>query len=224
VGRRFRPGPDAPWLTVVGVVENMRRQGLESDPSPQIFEAIAQNPPRLATLLVRTAGNPMAMAGAVEAAVRAVDRSAPVYGAATLESRMASQLARRRLDTSLVTGFSAVALLMAAIGIYGLIQYSITARTREIGIRMAIGARPAGIFGMILREGLALCGIGMALGLIGAMWIGRAASGFLFGIKGTDPLTFAGAALTLLMVAAVACCAPARRAMRIEPTMALRQE
>ncbi len=203
----------------------MRRQGLENEPIPQMFEPLAQNPPRLATLLVRTPmDDPLMMLGSVQAAVRRVEKHAPLYGVTTLESRLGAFLTQRRFQTSLLIGFSAVALLMAAVGIYGLIQYSIAMRTHEIGIRLAVGAQAGDIFRMIIREGLTLSLTGLGLGLVGALWLGRAVSSLLFGVTATDPATFITVSLLLTAVAAAACYFPARRAMKVEPIAALRQE
>jgi predicted permease len=228
VGRRFMLGPrnsDGPWFTVVGVVADMRRQGLEREALPQIFVSLAQNPPsQHVNLFVRTsAGDPMVMAEALLAAVRRVEKNAPVFVAAHLEERLGTYLAQRRFQTSLLTGFSIVALLMAAVGIYGLIQYSISTRTQEIGIRMAVGAEAGEIFRMILGEGLKLSLTGLIVGLLGALWLGQAGSTLLFGVTATDPLTLMTVSLLLIFVAVAACCFPARRAMKIEPTVALRQ-
>ena len=229
VGRRFKLGPrdsDRPWYTVVGVVGDMRRQGLEREPFPQMFVSLAQSPPpRNVDLFIRTSSDdPMAMAGALREAVRRVEKNAPVYGVAPLEQQFGTYLAQRRFQTSLLTGFSIVALLMAAVGIYGLIQYSIATRTQEIGIRMAVGAEAGEIFRMILGEGLKLSLTGLMLGLLGALWLGQAGSSLLFGVTPTDPLTFIVVSLLLIAVAVAACCFPARRAMKIEPIVALRQE
>jgi len=222
VGKRFKLGPA--WFTVVGVVADMRRQGLEKEPVPQMFEPLAQNPSRLVTLLVRTSlDDPLKMAGAVQAAVRQVDKHAP-YGIAALENRLGTYLAQRRFQTSLLIAFSAVALLMSAIGIYGLIQYSIAARTHEIGIRMAIGAQAGQIFRMIMGEGFKLTLTGLVLGLLGALWLGRAGASLLYGVTATDPLTFMSVSLLLTVVATAACYFPARRSMKVEPVVALRQE
>jgi putative ABC transport system permease protein len=227
VGRRFKFGPrdsDRPWFTVVGVVGDMRRQGLETDPIPQMFVPLAQNPSGLETLLVRTStDDPLKMAGTVQAAVRRVEKQAPLYGVTTLEDRLGAYLTQRRFQTSLLIGFSVVALLMAAIGIYGLIHYSVALRTQEIGIRMAVGARAGDIFRMIVREGLQLSVTGLMLGLVGALLVGRAGSSLLFGVTATDPLTFTTVSLLLTAVATAACYFPARRAMRVEPIVALRQ-
>ena len=227
VGRRFTVGPrvsDGPWYTVVGVVGDMRRQGLERDALPQIFVSLAQNPPsRNVGLFIRTSSeDPLAMAGTLRAAVRRVEKNAPIFGVAPLEQQLGTYLTQRRFQTSLLTGFSVVALLMAAVGIYGLIQYSIATRSREIGLRMAIGAQRGDIFRMIIREGLTLSLIGLAFGLVGALWFGRAASGLLYGVTVTDPLTFTAVSLLLTVVAMAACYFPARRAMKVDPIVALR--
>jgi predicted permease len=227
VGRRFKLGPrdsDRPWYTIVGVVGDMRRQGVEREPVPQIFEPLAQNPPRSVDLFVRTVSDdPLTMAGSLRAAVRRVEKNAPIYGVAPLEQQLGTYLTQRRFQTSLLTGFSVVALLMAAIGIYGLIQYSIATRTQEIGLRMAIGAQAGDILRMILGEGLTLSLTGLALGLVGAWWLGRAGSSLLFGVTATDPLTFVTVSLVLTAVALAACYVPARDAMKVEPIVALRQ-
>lgn len=228
VGRRFKLGPrDAagPWYTVVGVVGDMRRQGPEREPLPQIFQPLAQNPPQSADLFIRTSSSdPMAMAGALRAAARRVDKNAPVSAVVPLEQLLGTYLSQRRFQTSLLIGFSLVALLMAAVGIYGLIQYSIATRTQEIGIRMAVGAEAGVIFRMILGEGLKLSLTGWILGLLGALWLAQAGSSLLSGVSATDPLTFLAVSFLLIFVAAAACYFPARRAMKIEPVTALRQE
>jgi predicted permease len=229
VGRRFKLGlrdSDQPWYTVVGVVGDMRRQGLERKPFPQMFVSLAQSPPpRNVDLFIRTSSDdPIAMAGPLRAAARRVEKNAPIYGVAPLEQQLGTYLAQRRFQTSLLTGFSLVALLMAAVGIYGLIQYSIATRTQEIGIRMAIGAQAGEIFRMILGEGLKLSLSGLMLGLLGALWLGQAGSSLLFGVTPTDLLTFIVVSSLLIAVAVAACCFPARRAMKIEPIVALRQQ
>ncbi len=220
VGRRFKLGPAAStnaWYTVVGVVGDMQRQGPERDAVPQVFEALAQNPPRAVEALVRTASDdPADLAGALRAAVRGVERNAPIYAVAPLETQLERCLEQRRLQTSLISGFSIMALLLAAVGIYGLIQYSIATRTQELGLRMAVGARAADIFRLVLGEGLGLCLAGLALGLAAAWWLKRLASSLLFGVDAGDPWTFAAVALLLSTVALVACYFPARRAAALD--------
>jgi len=227
VGRRFTLAPrysDGPWYTVVGVVGDMRRQGQEREALPQIFVSLAQNPPsRNVGFFIRTSSNdPLAMAGALRAAVRRVEKNAAIYGVAALEQQLGTYLTQRRFQTSLLTGFSVVALLMAAVGIYGLIQYSIATRTQEIGLRMAIGAQAGDIFRMIIGEGLTLSLTGLALGLVGAWWLGRAGSSLLFGVTATDPWTSMTVSVLLTAVAGAACYFPARRATKVDPIAALR--
>jgi len=226
VGRRFKVGPrdsDSPWYTVVGVVANMRRQGLERDAFPQMFRSIAQSPPQSADFFIRTSSDdPLAAAADIRAAVRRVEKEAPIYGVEPLEQQLGAYLAQRRFQTSLLAGFSIVALLMAAVGIYGLIQYSVASRTQEIGLRQAIGAQPGDIFRMIIREGLMLSLTGLALGLVGAWWLGHAGSSLLVGVTAGDPLTFASVSLLLTAVAVAASYLPARRATAVDPVVALR--
>jgi predicted permease len=226
VGRRFKLGPrdsDRPWYTVVGVVGDMRRQAPEREPIPQIFEPLAQNSPRGVDIFIRTSSDdPLAMAGALRVAVHRVEKQAPVYGITPLEAQLGMFLAQRRFQTSLLTGFSLVALLMAAVGIYGLIQYSIATRTQEIGLRIAIGAQAGDIFRMMIGEGLRLSLAGLALGLVASWWLGRAGSSLLYGVTATDPLTFLTVPLLLTAVATAACYLPARRATRVDPIVALR--
>ncbi|HEY7058889.1 MAG TPA: ABC transporter permease [Vicinamibacterales bacterium] len=227
VGRRFMLGPrdsGERWYTVVGVVADMRRQGLEREPLPQIFVPLTQNPAsRNVAFFIRTSSDdPLGMAGALRATVRRVEKNAPIYGVAPLEQQLGTYLAQRRFQTSLLIGFSIVALLMAAVGIYGLIQYSVATRTQEIGLRMAIGAQRGDIFRMIIGEGLTLTLTGLALGLVGALWLGRAGASLLFGVTASDPLTFTSVSLLLTAVALAASYVPARRATTVDPIVALR--
>jgi putative ABC transport system permease protein len=228
LGKRFKFGPadaDNPWFTVVGVIADMRRQGLEVEPIPQVFESMAQNPSRLATLLVRTrSDDPLTAVAGVQAAVRRVDKSVPLYGVTTLEMRLGASLNERRLQTMLLIWLSGLALVMAAIGIYGSIHYSVAARTQEIGIRAALGAQAGNILRMMVREGLQLALAGLAIGLAGALAVGRVGANLLFGVTATDPLTFAAVSVLLALVAAAACYIPARRATRIAPVVALQRQ
>jgi predicted permease len=227
IGKRFKLGPPASpgaWFTVVGVVADMRRQGLETEPIPQMFEALSQNPGRLVTVLVRTSGDPRPLARTVQAAIATVDKQVPVYGVTTLEDRLVALNGPRRFQTSLFITFSLVALVLAAIGIYGLTRYSVATRTQEISIRMAVGAQRSDIFRMVIGEGVSLSLLGLAVGLMGAVWLSHVLSSVLFGVGATDPLTFAGVSALLTAVAATACYFPARRATRIDPLAGLRYE
>ena len=229
VGKRFKLGPresELPWYTVVGIVADMRRQGPEREAFPQMFVPLAQSPPpRNMDLFIRTSSDdPLAMAEALRAAVRLVEKNASISQVALLEQQFGTYLAQRRFQTVLLAGFSLVALLMAAVGIYGLIQYSIATRTQEIGIRMAVGAEAGQIFRMVLGEGLKLSLTGLSIGVCGALWLAQAGSSLLFGVTPADPLTFVVMSLLLIAVAAAACFFPARRATKIDPVLALRPE
>ena len=227
VGKRFKFGPqsgDAPWFTVVGVVGDMRRQSLEVDPVAQMFEPVAQNPSRLATLLIRTSIDPLSMAASLRAAIRQVDSRGLIYGTNTVANRLSQLQEERRFQTSLLMAFSAAALLLAAIGIYGVFQYSIATRTREIGIRMAVGAERGDIFKMIVGEGLKLSVGGLVLGLMGALWLGHLGSSLLFGVTSADPITYLVVSLVLTAVATAGCYFPARRAAHVDPLVALKYE
>ena len=227
VGQRFKMAPqtsEAPWFTVVGIVGDMRRQGLENDPVAQMFEPVAQNPSRLATLLVRTSIDPIGMAGTLRSAILQVDKRGLVYSVSTVAARLNEFQAERRFQSSLLMAFSAVALLLAAIGIYGVVQYSIATRTREIGIRMAVGAERNDIFTMILSEGLKLSGAGLVLGILGALGLAHFGSSLLFGVRPWNPATYVIVSLLLTAVATAGCFFPARRAAGVDPLVALKYE
>jgi predicted permease len=228
VGRRCKFGSrdsDQPWYAVVGVVADMRLQGQERAPVPQIFYSLEQEPPQSADLLIRTASDdPKALAGILRAAIARVDINAPSAIAGTLDEQLGGYLVQRRFQTTLLACFSLIALVMAAVGLYGLIHYSISMRTQEIGVRLAIGAGSGDIFRMFVGEGVRLSLIGIAVGLAGALWLGRLASSLLLGVSDSDPLTFTVVSLLLTVIAGVACIVPARRAMSVEPTVAMRSK
>lgn len=227
VNRRFKlgaPTSNNPWFTVVGIARDMRRQSVELDALPQMFEPLAQNPSRLVTLVVRTSTDPREMMPAVAAAVRQAAKDAPVYGVAPLDERLGRMGAQRRFQTSLLLAFAGIALVLAAVGIYGLIRYSVATRMREISIRLAVGAHGGDILRMVLREGLTLSLAGLTFGLIGALALSRSLSSLVFGLSTTDPMTFVGVSVLLTAVALAACYFPARRAARIDPVAALKYE
>ena len=227
IGKRFKFGqPDsaAPWFTVVGIVGDMRRQGPEREPIAQMFESLPQNPSRLVTLLVRTSTDPQPMMAQLQSAVRSVEKSAAVYGVSTLEERLDGFVAQRRFQTALLVAFSCVALVLAAIGIYSLMRYSVATRMREISIRMAVGAHRRDILQLIIREGLTLSVTGTVLGIAGALSLGQVLSGMVFGVSATDPATLVAVAALLTAVSIIACYVPARRAASANPVSGLKYD
>jgi predicted permease len=228
IGKRFkgfdRRGKNDDWLTVIGVVEDMHSNGLDRQPAGQIYQWYRQNQESTPDLVVRARGNPSAVAGALRKTVRSVDAAAVSSKVSTVEQQLAGQLSSRRFEAFLVTLFSALALLLAGTGVYGIIQYGVSRRISEIGIRMALGAMPADIQRLVISEGLSVGIIGMALGAAGALVLTRFLSSLLFGVRPSDPLTFTGASVLLFSVAALASSMPARRASRIDPMVALRYE
>jgi putative ABC transport system permease protein len=227
LGKRFKIGPAQstnPWLTVVGVVGDMRRQSLERQPIAQIFQPYLQSPERRLILLIRATGEPIRLAPVVRSEIRALDKTVLVNGIATLESQLDQRVAERRFQTWLLALFSALALLLAAVGVYGLMSYTVTQSAREFGIRMALGARPRDVVRLVVGRGLALSATGVVIGLAAAFALTRVLAGLLFGVTATDPTTFLVAPLVLLLVALLACFAPAWRATKVDPMVALRHD
>jgi len=231
LGKRFK-GQDArgrndDWLTVVGVVQSARRQGLEQEPTPHVYEWSKQAGPASGPSrdwVIRTAGDPARFASLVRAAVLEAEPQAAISNLMSLGEQIESQTSVRRFRTWLLGLFAALAMLLATVGIYGVMSYSTAQRTQEVGVRMALGAQRSGILGMILRQGMVLATIGLGVGLIAAVALTHLISGLLFGVASTDPMTFAAAAVTLWGVAGGATLFPAMRATRVDPLTALRQE
>jgi len=225
VGRRimnFRNGDDL--RTIVGVVGDVHTQALDRIPEPQILVPRAQWGQPFTRVLIRTAHDPMTLAPLVRAEVLAVDRNQPVAQPQTLEKVIAESLGERRFQMLLLSGFGAIALLLASIGIYGLVAYSVTQRSKEIGIRMALGAQGSTVLRMVVVGGLRLAAIGVGIGLVGAVFVTQALQRALYGVRAVDPLTFAAVSLLLVAVAALASWAPARKAARLDPMISLRAE
>ncbi len=222
LGARNTPDTGKTWLSVVGVVGNVRHYGLDTDPADELYAPFAQVPVREGSLLVRTTGDPLAVTRRIEDEVHAIDPAQPVANVASLEDLRAQSLASSRVTASLLGLFALLALLITAAGLAGVIAFSVSQRTREIGVRMALGADGREVLGMVLHEGMRLVVAGLALGLGGAVALTRLMAGLLYGVPATDPLTFMGVALVLLAVAAVACLVPARRATTVDPIVALR--
>ncbi len=225
IGKRISLGGQGPpWLTIVGVVKDIRQRGLEAEAGPDWYFPYSRRPSLYACLLLRTSGDRMRLASAVRSQISAIDKDQPVLAIKTLNEVIATTTAPRRFNTLLLAIFAAVALALAAVGIYSVISYSVTQRTQEVGIRIALGARQGDVIRLILKQGLALTLIGVGAGVLGAIAAARAMSGLLYGVTATDPATFAAISLLLAIVATLACYLPARRAARVEPMAALRCE
>jgi putative ABC transport system permease protein len=226
IGKRFRfsNAESSPWITVVGVTGDMHRQGLEKGVAPQAFLPHAQATDDMMDVIVRTSADPQAMAAVVRSEIQSIDKGVAKFAVTTVEQQLGEQTAGRRFQTYLIGLFSFVALLLSAIGIYGLMHYFVVQRTNEIGVRMALGARSGNVLGLVLRQGLTLAGLGIVAGILAAFGLTHLLSSLLYGTTPTDPLTFATAPAVLLAVAALACWIPASRAARIDPVLALRQD
>jgi len=230
-GKRLKIGPlDSPnqWLTIVGVVGDVRQAGLYGDVRRDLYLPYAQDrrgfiAPR--DLVVRTKGGDVAsVAGAVRQAIWSVDKDQPIVRVATMDQRLASSAAERRFALILFEAFGFVAIVLVAIGLYGVLSASVTERTREIGVRLALGAQKRDVLLLILRQGLTLTLVGVSFGLLASWAVTRLLSNLLYGTSATDPLVFAGVASLLIVVALLACYVPARRAMKVDPLVILRYE
>jgi putative ABC transport system permease protein len=226
VGKRLKLGPDAnaEWTQVVGVVRDARNFGLDADVRQEIYQSYAQAPPRRARLVVRTASDPLALVSAIKGEVAALNKNLPVSEVATMEKLLNDSMAQKRFSMFLLTAFAGVALLLAAVGIYGVISYSVTQRTHELGLRMAFGAKPKHIRNLIVGQGAKLALVGVGIGVVAALLLTRVIAALLYGVSATDPVVFGGLAVLLVGVSLLACFIPARRATKIEPMNAMRYE
>jgi putative ABC transport system permease protein len=223
IGRRVRIAvANQPWHTVVGVVGHIRHDRLDDDVRPQVYWNYRQRTQDRMALAVKTRSDPAALASSLAAAIRSVDPEQPVYDARTLEAVVDRSLASRWLQTVLLGGFASIALLLASIGVYGVIAYSVGQRRREFGIRFALGASRHEIVRLVMRRGAALFAAGAAIGLLAAAGTARLLATLLFNVTGFDPISFGSATLVLFFVALAACGLPARRAARVDPSIALR--
>src|SRR5262245_49025746 len=219
----MRSGPPVEWQ-IVGVFHNVRNgRGLRGD-NPEIYVPFWQSPWPQASVAVRASGDPTSVTSGIAAAVNSIDPDLPLAGVRTMDEHIGEVLAFDRFGMVLYGSFAALALLLAAVGIYGVMNFAVAQRTNEIGVRMALGDRGANILGMVLKEGGALALIGMLFGLGGAYLVGRAMKSTLYGVDAMDIGSFGAAALTLLAAALMACYLPARRASKVDPMIALRME
>ena len=212
------------WTTVVGVIADARTESIEKPDVPQIYKCLFQIRGDDLVLFLRGRLDPARIPDEARAMVQSINPELPVFGAMTLPGVVSGSLSQRRFSMEMVLLFALTALLLAALGIYGTISYLVNERTHEIGIRLALGAKRTKILGMILRQGLELAIAGAAVGLVGALIVSHLMAGLLYGVKQTDPVTFAGVAFLLIGIALLACYIPARRATRVDPMVALRCE
>jgi predicted permease len=209
---------------IVGVVGDIRHDGLDRPPRLEVFVPHAQAPFGSMTFVARTSGDPASVIPDLKAQIHAVDPAQAIYRAATARELVANTLVERRFMLALLGGFALLAGVLAAIGIYGVISVATTQRTREFGVRIALGAESTEILGMVLRQGALMTALGLGIGLTAALAFGRVMSRFLYGVQPADPATLAGVVAVLALVALTACVVPARRATRVDPLVALRTE
>ena len=227
IGKRVHFGglqSKSPWLTVVGVVRHVRNRTLEARSRVELYVPENQVPFNGMTLAIRTSTNPLSLVPTIQREVASIDPDLPIYRVRTMNEVMGESLQRRRLALTLLAGFAGLALLLAAIGIYGVTSYGVAQRKTEIGVRMALGANRGQVLGMIMRTGMTTIAIGLALGVVLSLALTRLMSGLLFSIHASDPLVLAGAAVVLILAALVAIFIPARRATKVNPMSALRYE
>jgi predicted permease len=225
VGKRLSLGPGQPWLEIIGVARDHRLHDLTETPFPHFdLPALQQTYGSFARLVVRTRLDPLAVLPAVRKEALALNSQVMIGTPTTLYDELKNSIAASRMASTLTSLFGLTALLLAAIGLYGLMAHAVSQRTREIGIRMALGAQGAHVLRLVLKQGLLLVGLGLALGLAAALWLTRLIRTFLYGIGATDPLTFIVISLLLALVALLACWIPGRRATKVDPMVALRYE
>ncbi len=223
LGRRLLVEFNQRWVTVVGIVGNVKQSGLQYEAAPHVYVSYKQIP-QIRFLLARTAADPLGFIGMARSRIQSIDRDLPIYNIHTMEDLLAESVAQRRLNLLLLGVFAAVALALTVVGLYGVISYSVTQRTREIGIRLALGAQPGDVLRLVLGQGMKLVGFGIALGLTGAVALTRWMATLLFEVKATDPMTYVLVAGVLIATALLACWIPARRAAKVDPMIALRCE
>jgi putative ABC transport system permease protein len=227
VGRRVRlpGGLDSPTAEIAGVIADLKHSRLDADPAPEAYIPFRQAPfLRQMHVLLRTAGSPFALAPAARQALLDVDRSVPVFDVMPLDRALTAGVGSRRFNLLLLTFFAAVALALAVVGIYGVMSYAVQQRSHEIGVRLALGAQPREVIGMLVRQGMSVALAGIAVGLAASFALTRLMATLLYGVEPTDPPTFAAVSITLALAALLACAAPALRASKLDPVISLRYE
>jgi len=225
IGRRIRLGMGSRgFREIVGIVGDVKQYGLDTDPPAQTYEPFLQNPYETMTLVVRAEGNPEGLITPVRSQVLAGDKDQPVSYVSTLEELLADSVVRERASMRLMVIFGSVALLLAAVGVYGVVAYSVAQRTREFGIRVAFGASAFSVLRLVIRQALALTLVGVAVGVAASFAVTRAMASLLYGVTAVDPITFTLVPLVLVVVSFLAGAVPARRATGVDPLVALREE
>jgi putative ABC transport system permease protein len=227
IGRRIQPNEDGPLCIIIGVVEDVKNAGIDRPAGTEIYLPNAQkhgSGNNDAFVVLRSNGDPSSLASAVRREVQDIDPTLPVSRVRLMEDVLSSAQSRPRFLTLLLTLFSGIALIIATVGIYGVISYSVARRSKEFGLRMALGARPTNILGLVLKQGVLLTGIGVVVGLIAALILTRLMASLLFGVTSTDAITYLGVSALLAAVAIFATYIPARRATQVDPIKALRYE
>jgi len=227
IGRRivFDGDDDQIPIEIVGVVADVRRNGLDAEVQPELYLSHLQYPERRMNVVISTdVPDAAQLTAAARAEIKAFDPDQIIWRTQTLEQLVGTSVAPRRFNMMLLGIFAGVALVLAAVGLYGVMSYSVSWRTHEIGVRMALGAKRADVLHLVVRQGMTMTLIGLAIGLAGAIALSRLMTSMLFGVSTTDPLTFTGVSVVLLAVALLACLIPARRATRVDPIVALRNE
>jgi len=229
IGKRVSLGAtgEPVWLTIVGVIGNIRQSGLDRDAEPTIYRSLLQQQdPFFARMgiVIRASSDPAPMVPSIERIVAAIDRDQPIFDVKTMDQRLADSLGSCRFNAALIGCFAALAVVLAAVGVYGVMSYLVVLRTQEMGIRMALGAQPRQVLRLILREGFTLAILGSIVGVAGALSLSRFLSTLLFGVTTVDPVTFSALTMLLLGVVFAACYIPGRRASQVDPLTALRHE
>jgi predicted permease len=223
IGKVFRRGSDTTGYTIVGVIGDTRRQDLTREAIPEVFWPHSQRPWGM-NLAIRASGDIPSLVNSVRSTIHRVDATAVVKSVNTLDHQMDDRIAQRRFQTWLLSGFAALALFLALIGIYGVMHYCVSERTQELGVRIALGAQPQDVFRLVLKDAARLAVAGMAVGLLCALWATRLLASLLYGVSAHDPVTYVGAFIIVAAVALAASAFPARRATKCDPLLALRQD
>ena len=226
VGRRVRldSAANAPWRTIVGVIGDVRHSALTDDPDPEVYVPMAQAPQAMMMLAIRSDTRPDDLTKAVRGEIQAIDRAQPVYHVRTLEALVDDSMLIRSTSMAVMALFSALALVLAAVGIYGVVAYGVSQQRREFGVRLALGATPRDLRRLVFRSGMLMVGAGMAFGLAGALGLSRVMANALYGVSPADPLTYSSVAGLLVVTSLIACGVPAWRASTTQPAGALRSD